>query len=99
MSDETAPPDEGYMIRCPRLGHQIGFSYCRSERGELPCFKILDCWYLHFDVEAYMRQQLSEEEWEKAFTRSGKTKMMSLLDLIEDAKKRTSQQKDSENRE
>jgi len=89
MSEEIVPPEEDYTIRCPRLGHQITFSYCLQERGDLPCFKTLDCWYPHFDVQGYFRQHMTQEQWEKAFTRSGKTKVMSLLDLIEEAKQRT----------
>ncbi|MFP3928384.1 MAG: hypothetical protein ACLFUP_05725 [Desulfobacteraceae bacterium] len=83
------PPGKGYTIRCPRLGHQVSFSYCRRERGELPCFKILDCWHEHFDVEGHLRGELNQEQWERAFSRPGKTKIMSLLDLIEEAKRKT----------
>ena len=93
MSEEVVPPGDDYTIRCPRLGHQITFSYCRTERGELPCFKTLDCWYQHFDVEGFFRQTMTEEDWERAFSKSGKTKMMSLLDLIEEAKRRTEEEK------
>jgi hypothetical protein len=95
MSEEVVPPGEDYVIRCPRLGHQISFSYCLAERGELPCFKALDCWFEHFDVEGYFRGRLTEEQMEKAFSRSGHSKMMSLLDLIEQAKRRTRSEDDS----
>ena len=53
----------------------------------LPLFKKLDCWYYHFLVEEYFRMELTSEEWDKAFKRSGTTKMLSLLELIEQAKK------------
>jgi len=96
MSEQVVPPGDDYTIRCPRLGHQITFSYCRTERGELPCFKVLDCWYPHFDVEGLLRQELTEEQWDLAFSRPGKTKVMSLLDLIEEAKHRTRSGEDSE---
>ena len=89
MKKESTPPDNDYMIRCPRLGHQIYFSYCRIENRGLPCFKTLDCWYPHFLVEEYLREELEPEEWEKAFTKPKTTKMVSLLELIEQAKKRT----------
>ncbi|MCJ7595940.1 MAG: C1 family peptidase [Desulfobacterales bacterium] len=75
------------MIRCPRLGHQITFSYCRSENTGLPCFKILDCWFDQFLVEEYLRKELKPEEWKRAFERPPKTKVLSLVELIEEAKK------------
>ena len=75
------------MIRCPKLGHQIAFTYCRSESMGLPCFKILDCWFDQFLVEEYLRKELKPEEWEKVFERPQKTKVLSLLELIEEAKK------------
>ena len=31
MSEKKTPPADDYEIRCPRLGHQIYFSYCRRE--------------------------------------------------------------------
>ena len=88
MGRENQPPDDGYQIRCPRLGHQISFSYCRAENKGLPCFKTLDCWYGHFPVEACLREELSPLEWEKAFEAPPKPKMLSLLELIEQAKQR-----------
>ena len=87
MKRESTPPNDDYLIRCPRLGHQIYFSYCRSENHGLPCFKILDCWYNHFLVEDYLRSELTPEDWDKAFTRPSKTKVVSLVELIEQAKK------------
>lgn len=89
MKQKSISPDNDYMIRCPRLGHQIYFSYCRIENKGLPCFKTLDCWFPHFLVEEYLRKELEPEEWEKAFTKPKTTKMASLLELIEQAKKRT----------
>jgi hypothetical protein len=95
MKRESTPPNDEYMIRCPRLGHQIYFSYCRRENHGLPCFKTLDCWYPHFMVEDYLREALSPEEWERAFTRSDKIKTVSLIELIEQAKKNTGKSADS----
>jgi hypothetical protein len=87
MERKSTPPGDDYEIRCPRLGHQISFSYCRRENNGLPCFKTLDCWYSHFLVEDYMRKELTEEEWEAAFSRPTKPKAVSLVELIERAKK------------
>jgi len=88
MKTKDSPPGDGYMIRCPRLGHQISFTYCRSENRGLPCFKTLDCWFDHFQVEEFLRKELTPEEWEKVFLKPPKPKLLSLVELIEEAKKR-----------
>ena len=88
MEKDSKTNIEEYSIRCPRLGHAITFSYCRSESNGLPCFKTLDCWFQYFAVEAYLRERLSREDWQKVFERQGRTKIQSLLELIEEAKKR-----------
>jgi hypothetical protein len=88
MEEKITPPGDDYTIRCPRLGHPISFSYCRSENMGIPCFKTLDCWFEHFPVEGYLREALTGDEWAKAFQPSGKTKVMSILELIEQAKGR-----------
>ncbi|MFO7984389.1 MAG: hypothetical protein R6U38_00880 [Desulfatiglandaceae bacterium] len=89
MRKDVRSPDDNYMIRCPRLGHMISFSYCRRENQGLPCFKTLDCWFEHFPVKDFLRQHLTPEQWEKAFKRASKTKVSSLMELIQQAKERT----------
>jgi hypothetical protein len=87
MTQSITPPGGDYYVRCPRLGHQVTFSYCRSENKGLPCFKTLDCWFEHFNVEEYLEKELDPKEWDKIITRSGLKKVQSLLELIEQAKK------------
>ena len=87
MKKNKTPPGDEFLIRCPRLGHQIYFSYCRIENNGLPCFKTFDCWYQHFQVEEFLRNELSEEEWEKISGKQVKPKVLSLLEMIEQAKK------------
>ncbi len=81
------PPEDEVVIRCPRLGHQINFSYCKSENNTLPCFKVLDCWHSYFNVHAYLKKKLTQKDFEKVFLKQSKPKLFSLLDLIEQAKK------------
>ena len=97
MNDKTGalladPPSDEFSIRCPRLGHQINFPYCRSENNGLPCFKTLDCWYNHFNVHAYFTDKLTKQDFKKAFSDKGKPKILSLFDLIEQAKKKKGKQ-------
>jgi hypothetical protein len=86
MRQKTGPPADDYRIRCPRLGQQIAFSYCRSENRGSPCFKILDCWFNYFAVEEYLRRELVPAEWENLVKREVKPKVISLMELIEEAK-------------
>jgi len=87
MKKNKTPPGDEFLIRCPRLGHQIYFSYCRIENSGLPCFKTLDCWYQHFHVQEFLQNELSEEEFKKVFAKQLKTKVLSLLEMIEQSKK------------
>jgi hypothetical protein len=87
MKQASSPPDDSFQIRCPRLGQQINFSYCRQENMGLPCFKTLDCWYIHFQVVEYLQQELSPAEWRDAFEKKPTPKMVSLAELIEKAQK------------
>ena len=90
MKKKELPPGDDFMIRCPRLGHQIPFSYCRAENRGLPCFKILDCWHPHFSVAELLRKELTPEQWEIVFSKPPKPKLFSLIELIEQAKNRNS---------
>jgi len=90
---QRTPPDDSFQIRCPRLGQQIHFSYCRGENMGLPCFKTLDCWYMHFNVVQYLRQELSAVEWEDSFENPPAPTILSLAELIEKAQKQAKEQK------
>ena len=36
------------QYHCPRLGHEVTFSYCRQEGNRIPCSRIVACWRLSF---------------------------------------------------
>ena len=55
MKQTKTPPGDSCQIRCPRLGQQIHFSYCRQENLGLPCFKTLDCWHIYFQVVEHLQ--------------------------------------------
>lgn len=78
-----APPKDDVQIRCPRLGHEIYFKYCRHENNGLPCFKTLDCWFNHFDVYTHLKENMSKEEFEKVFLNAARPKIHALFDLIQ----------------
>lgn len=74
---------EDLDIRCPRLGSLVRFGYCRAcGDGRSACFKIFDCWWERFDVTAYLKEILSEEEFMKLAASRPKPKVSSLIELI-----------------
>lgn len=74
------------LMRCPRLGGEVPISYCLKEGGSLPCARTIACWQPIFPVEGYLRAKLTESEWDACFNRQGKSKVVSLIELIEEAK-------------
>ncbi|MBP8979685.1 MAG: hypothetical protein KBG09_00365 [Syntrophobacterales bacterium] len=84
MSDMTSYDDR--EIRCPKLGHELTFAYCRREGGDLPCARVILCWEVFFPVEDFLREVLSPEDWEAFCRRTPPDKLTSLLDLIARAK-------------
>jgi len=67
------------------LGHTVAFNYCRSINSGSPCRKIFDCWFESFPVEEFMNSHYSKQEIEKIIA-PPKEKILSLLELIEQAK-------------
>jgi hypothetical protein len=74
--------------RCPRLGHEIAFGYCRQTDASTPCTKLLDCWFETFDVADWAKKSLAPRDLEK-LTAAPKPKMLSLVELIQQARQRT----------
>jgi len=83
--------DEDLLARCRRLGQEVRFGYCRQESGGSPCRLVLDCWWERFDVRAFLQAHLSREamaQVERAAVTPPPSKMLSLLNLVQQAKER-----------
>ncbi|MDP2645809.1 MAG: hypothetical protein Q8P24_12785 [Desulfobacterales bacterium] len=75
--------------RCPRLGHSVTFQYCRHcSDNELPCGKIIDCWWEHFDVVSYLKSDLSEDSFSALLNHEPEQKIGTLVALIAKAQNR-----------
>ena len=85
----TKDAHDGRRRRCPRLGGEVSFQYCRScEESRQPCFKIMDCWWEAFDIASYLEENYSEELCRKLAQARPKPKVNQLLELIEAARRR-----------
>lgn len=76
------------VLRCPRLGGEITFAYCRHEQGALPCRMTLRCWEGLIPVEEHLRGYLSNDEWDRCFNTPPKDKMATILEIADAVRKR-----------
>lgn len=72
--------------RCPQLGHEVPFRYCRQLAEGLPCRRVMDCWHGYFDIVAYLRDHYSDEQIQVILS-PPKPKITSILEMIDRAKK------------
>jgi hypothetical protein len=74
------------LIRCPKLGDEMTFSYCLRESVDLPCSRIVHCWSSCFDVAAFLKELLTPQQWNNFNNSRQNDKVTSLIELIEAAK-------------
>jgi hypothetical protein len=48
--------------RCPMLGHEIAFAYCRQPGRSIPCARIYDCWWERFDIRGFLEAHYPPED-------------------------------------
>ena len=74
-------------IRCPRVGGEVNFMFCRSENNMSPCRFITGCWEMRFDISKFLAEYFPKEKLDQVFA-PPKPKLASLVELMEQAKKR-----------
>ena len=74
--------------RCPKLGHEVQFRYCRTQEANRLCPRILDCWWELFEVEGFLSSCYASEEVERLARPALQPKLSTILELIEAAKAR-----------
>jgi hypothetical protein len=75
------------MVHCSQLGGEIPFRYCRMVNENLPCRRIISCWEFRLDIMQFLSEQYSTEELQRVLAPPTKTRIETILDLIEQAKK------------
>jgi hypothetical protein len=78
--------------RCPRLGHDLQFSYCRKPGSDIPCSRIYDCWWETFDIKAFMNEHYGAETLAKV-TQPQQHRVTSLFEMIQQAQQRAKENK------
>ena len=75
--------------RCPMLGHELTFAYCREPGRETPCAKIFDCWWERFDITGFIRAHYPPEAIAKILEPK-QPKVASLYDIVRKVQKHES---------
>ncbi|MBI5486843.1 MAG: hypothetical protein HY905_05895 [Deltaproteobacteria bacterium] len=79
---------DSVTVRCPQLGHDISFGYCRTLEDGLPCSRALACFQGRFPVDTFFRAILTEETFLRCFERPRPDRVGRLLSEVDAARRR-----------
>jgi hypothetical protein len=74
------------IIRCPILGGEVPFQYCRTINEDLPCRKIIICWEFRIEIGKFLGENYSFDQIQRALAPPTKTRIETILELVEKAK-------------
>jgi hypothetical protein len=83
-------------IRCPMLGGQVTFKYCRTMAEGLPCRSIVPCWQEEFGIIEFLEANYTADELVRSVGSPRKSRLSRLLEAIDQAKKRQGQSGDDQ---
>jgi hypothetical protein len=75
------------IIRCPQLGGEVPFHYCRAVNEDLPCRRIIICWEFRIAISKFLGEHYSMDQIQRALAPPTKTRIETILELAEKAKK------------
>lgn len=78
---------DALIIRCLQLGGEIPFRYCRTVNDDLPCRRIMVCWEFRMEISDFLGEHYSIDQIQRALAPPTKTRLDTILELIEKAKK------------
>jgi hypothetical protein len=78
---------DALIIHCPQLGGEVPFRYCRMVNEDLPCRRIMVCWEFRLEIAKFLGEHYSIDQVQNALAPSSRTRLDTILELIEKAKK------------
>jgi hypothetical protein len=78
---------DSLIIRCPQLGGEVPFRYCRTVNEDLPCRNMVICWEFRIEISKFLNEHYSIDQIQRAFLTPPKTRIETILELIEKVKK------------
>lgn len=58
---------DAVATRCPQLGSEVTFGYCRAVADGLPCRRALVCFAQRFPVQEFFRRALRPQTFARVF--------------------------------
>jgi hypothetical protein len=78
---------DALILRCPQLGGEVPFKYCRTLNEDLPCRRIVVCWEFRLEIAKFLSEHYSIDQIEHALAPPIKSRIETILELVEKAKK------------
>ena len=78
---------DSLVIHCPQLGGEISFRYCRTVNETLPCRRVIPCWEFRMDIVQFLNDHYSSDQIQRSLSAPTQTRIETILDLIEQAKR------------
>jgi hypothetical protein len=75
------------IIRCPLLGGEVPFRYCRIVSEDLPCRRIILCWEFRLEITKFLAEHYSIDQIQRALSLPTQSRVETIVELIEKAKK------------
>lgn len=85
--DKMIEAYDDLMIYCPQLGGEVPFQYCRTVNDSLPCRKVLICWEFRLEISQFLSGHYSPDQIKRCLAPPTRTRIETILELIEEAKK------------
>ena len=75
------------MNRCPKLGGEVTFAYCRREQGDLPCARLVSCWP-SLPLEDWLKKVLSPKALQSFKDQPAKSRIDTIFQTLESLDKK-----------
>jgi hypothetical protein len=72
-------------IRCPRLGGEVNFKYCRTSEPPF-CHRIIVCWAERMDIGTFLAENFTPEEIRSGLEKKSGDKLSQLLNIAAKSK-------------
>ena len=75
-------------LRCPRLGGEVNFGYCR-QAGAPFCVSLIACWAVRLDIGQFLADHYTAQEIQSGLRRPDQTRIQRIVGIARDAQTKT----------